>query len=283
MNSVDSSDEIASLHRRPKFVESSRPFAVRWRPEVHTHSAVVHRSTLKPIGAVFARGARAWRRSAAGRWWRYDCTLIVYRIDRPEDTAGLALVDDVVGRNRRDHLERFPKDAQHLDRAAFLSTCERRIVAGERIYTVCPGEVLLAYAWMVPNQSRSWLTAVRRELRYPERSCVMYNAYTFPEARRRGYNTLLVRARIADAFLRFGAASVFTSVGAGNECAARAKLASGFRPWKELGLSTRRGRSIRIERDLCADGAAHEGCVSDAGAAIRLGIAATAAPSPRGI
>ena len=28
-----------------------------------------------------------------------------------------------------------------------------------------------------------------------ERSCVMYNAYTFPEARQRGYNTLLVRAR----------------------------------------------------------------------------------------
>jgi hypothetical protein len=226
------------------------------------------RSLLKPIGAVVARGARAWRKSAAGRWWRYDCTLIVYRIDRPEDTAGLDPVDVVVGRNRRDHFERFAKHARHLDRGTFLSTCERRILAGEQIYTVCPGEVLLAYAWMVPNQSRSWLTEVRRELRYPERSCVMYDAYTFPEARRRGYNTLLVRARIADAFLRFGAVSVFTSLVAGNEWATRAKLATGFRPWKELGLSTRRGRSIRIERDLCADGAAHEGYLSSAGAAI---------------
>ena len=254
MNSGDSSDEIASRHRWLKFVESS-----------------------------IARGARLWRKSAAGRWWRYDCTLIVYRIDRPEDTAGLDPVDDVVGRNRRDHLERFPKHAQHLDRGVFLSTCERRIAAGEQVYTVCPGEVLLAYAWMVPNQSRSWLTAVRRELRYPERSCVMYNDYTFPGVRGRGYNKLLTRARIADAFLRFGAASVFTSVEAGNEFAARVKLTSGFRPWKELGLSTRSGRSIRIERGLCADGAAHDGRVSDAGAAIRPGIAATgasAAPSP---
>ena len=255
MNSGDSSDEIASRHRRLKFVESS-----------------------------IARGTRPWRRSAAGRWWRYDCTLIVYRIDRPEDTAGLDPMDDVVGRNRRDHLERFAKVAQRLDRGPFLSTCERRIAAGEQVYTVCPDRVLLAYAWMVPNQSQSWLTAVRRELRYPERSCVMYNAYTLPEARGRGYNTLLTRARIADAFLRFGAASVFTSVETGNKVAARVKLATGFRPWKELGLSTRRGRSIRIERDLCADGAAHEGRrVSDAGAAIRLGIAATGArtaPSP---
>ena len=148
---------------------------------------------------------------------------------------------------------------------------------------MCPGEVLLAYAWMVPNQSRSLLTSVRREMRYPARSCVMYNAYTFPEVRGRGYNTLLTRARIADAFLRFGAASVFTSVEAGNEFAARVKLATGFRPWKELGLSTRRGRTIHIERDLCADGAAHDGRSSEAGVAIRPAIAATGpntTPSP---
>jgi hypothetical protein len=206
------------------------------------------------MGAVFARGTRAWRKSAAGRWWRYDCRLIVYRIDRPEDTAGLDPVHDVVGRNRREHLERFAKDAQHLDREAFLSTCERRIEAGEQVYTVCLDDVLLAYGWMVLDQSRSWLSAVQHELRYPERSCVMYNAYTLPEARGRGYNALLSRARVADAFLRFGAASVFTSVDADNDAAGRAKLATGFQPWKELGLSTRRGRSTRIERDLCSAG-----------------------------
>ena len=231
-----------------------------------TRVAAVRWSMLKPIGAAFARGARAWRRSAAGRWWRYDCTLIVYRIDRPNDTAGLDPVGDVVGRNRRDHLERFARGAQHLDRSAFLSTCERRIAEGEQVYTVCHGEVLLAYAWLVANQARSWLSAVGCELRYPERSCVMYNAYTLPEARGRGYNALLSRARIADAFLRFGAASVFTCVDADNEVAARAKLATGFRPWKELGLSTRRGTSVRTERDLHATGAAQEGCTGDAAA-----------------
>ena len=61
---------------------------------------------------------------------------------------------------------------------------------------------------------------------------------------------LLMRARMADAFLRFGAASVFTSAEAGNESAACAKLATGFRPWKELGLATRRV-GIRIEQ-TCA-------------------------------
>ena len=101
----------------------------------------------------------------------------------------------------------------------------------------------------------------------------MYNAYTFPEARRRGYNTLLVRARIADAFLRFGAA-LFTSVEAGNESAACAKLATGLRPWKELGLSEYAHRTRPVRR-RCRP----PGFVSDAGAAIRAGIAATGAVS----
>lgn len=196
-----------------------------------------------------ARLLRAWRKSGAGRWWRYDCTLIVYRMDRPPQPRSPD-PGSGVGRNCGEHLERYVSAGQYVGRDRFLRTCAARIAAGEHVYTVCPADRLLAYAWMVPNQARSWMSAVQLELRYPPHSCVLYNAYTLPEARGRGYNTLLARERLADAYLRFGAEVVFSSVEAGNDHAARAKLAVGFRPWREITFSTRLGRSRHGERNL---------------------------------
>ena len=236
------------------------------------------------IDAALERSANAWRKSAMGRWWRYDCRLVIWRAERPAEPAD-PVDSDLVGRNRREHLERFVAAERRIDRDAFLRTCEQRLAAGERVYTICPGEALLAYAWMVPNQEQSWLSAVKTELRYPPRSCVMYNAYTVRHARGRGYNTLLTRARVADAFLRFGAHGVFTAVEAGSEFAERAKLATGFRPWMEFTLRTRLGRSTRTERRLCIERDRHEPLFRGAAAAFRPGSVATGAstgPNPPG-
>ena len=207
------------------------------------------------VDNAYARVRNALARSSAGRWWRYDCTLIVYRLDRADYTASEP-PETSFARNCRAHLARYAPDGRHLDRVSFLRLCEERLAAGEQVYTVCPGERLLAYAWLVPNQVMSRLTAVERELRYPPRSCVMYNAYTQPEVRGRGYNTLLASARVADAFLRFGADSVFTSIEPGNVHAARAKRTIGFRPWLEITLRTRWGRDVHAERNLEDPGSA---------------------------
>ncbi len=217
----------------------------------------------------------ALARSAVGRWCRYDCTLIVYRLDRADYTAGEP-PESGFARNCRAHLARYVPDGRHLDRASFLRLCEERIAAGEQVYTVCPGERLLAYGWLVPNQAMSRLTAVARELRYPPRSCVLYNAYTQPEARGSGYNTLLARARIADAFLRFGADSVFTSIERGNVYAARAKRTIGFRPWLEISLRTRWGRNVHTERSVAEPELATGRALSATATEIPPGIGATA-------
>lgn len=205
--------------------------------------------TLPMSNATLERSATAWRKSAAGRWWRYDCRLVIYRAERPAEPVD-PVGSELVGRNCREHLERFVPVHRHLDRNSFIRTCEQRLEAGEQVYTICPGDFLLAYAWMVPNQERSWLSAVQVEQRYPPRVCVLYNAYTAPEARGRGYNKLLTRARVADAFLRYDASAVFTAIRARNEYAIRAKLATGFQPWKEITLRTRMGRCTRTERVL---------------------------------
>jgi hypothetical protein len=234
-------------------------------------------------GGRFGRLRHFWRKSAAGRWWRYDCTLLVYRNDRPGDIAE-ATSGAGIGVNCRAHLERYVAEQRQPGRETFLHMCDARLAAGEQVYTICPEGELLAYAWLVPNQERSWLSAVARELRYPPRSCVMYNAYTRPAARGRGYNTLLAAARGADAFRRNGAENVFTSIEAGNDHAVRAKLATGFRPWLEITLRTRLGRSVHNERRLW-DSDAGAAVLSAAASATRRENVATAgntAPSPQG-
>ncbi len=229
----------------------------------------------RAVADAYMRVRNAFARSAAGRWWRYDCTLVVYRLDRADYTADEP-PETAFARNCRAHFARYVAEGRYVDRASFLRLCEERIAAGEQVYTVCPGERLLAYAWLVPNQASSRLTAVARDLRYPPRSCVLYNAYTEPEARGRGYNTLLARARVADAFLRHGADSVFTSIEPGNVHAARAKLAVGFRPWLELSLRTRWGRNVQIERSLAGAGPASQRPLSVVAPGTPPGIGATA-------
>lgn len=194
------------------------------------------------------------RNSALGRWINYDHSLVVFRRARSpyeQIPAGNACV----GRDDWSHLEGFESSERWLTRADFLRTCEQRLAAGEHVYTVAEGGRLLAYGWLVPHQERSWFPAVHQELRYPDRASVMYNAYTHPAARGRGFNTLLAAQRIADAFGPFAADAVYTAVNMGNEFAKRAKLAVGMEPWLELGCRTRLGRTQTSRRALVDGGA----------------------------
>ena len=78
----------------------------------------------------------------------------------------------------------------------------------------------------------------------------MYNAYTHPAARGRGYNGLVTKARISDAFLEFGAQAVYTAIEPHNHSATRAKDGSGMAPWMELGCTRRLGRTVKKRRML---------------------------------
>lgn len=188
-----------------------------------------------------------WMRdSRLGRWLWYQRTLIVY-------SYGLqASLDDPmsaqVAKDSWAHLERYRKERGQPTRVGFLAMSKRRLDAGEHVYTICEHDRLLAWGWMVPNQRRSWFPAVMQEVCYPERSGVLYGAFTVPTARGLGLNGALVRARLADAVHNYGAEYAFTAIAVGNAAAIRAKKGLELTPWLELGCRVRCGRRQLVRR-----------------------------------
>lgn len=187
------------------------------------------------------------RGTRTARWVYSHHRLVIFRISRPTRLPEA----DFAGRVSRDdwsHLERFEVTEHWLTREEFLATAAERLSRGEHVYSIADGDRLLSFGWLVPLQEASWLPAVEQELRYPPGAAVMYNAYTHPAARGRGYNGLLTQARIADAFREFGAQAVFTAIEPRNRAALQAKHGSGMSPWMELRCTRRLGRVVKSQR-----------------------------------
>lgn len=189
------------------------------------------------------------RNTPVVRWIHSDHQLVIFRIVRPPDPVPAHPVG-AVHRDDWSHLEKFLATERWLTREAFLGTAAERLSQGEHVYTIADAERLLSYGWLVPQQDASWLPAVEQELRYPPGAAVMYNAWTHPAARGRGYNGLVTKARITDAFLEFGAQAVYTAIEPHNLAATRAKDGSGMAPWIELGCKRRLGRMVKSRRVL---------------------------------
>ena len=205
---------------------------------------------------TLARRTLDWvRASRLARWAWYEHSMTVYSLRLDSFVPGPA--DATVGRDCWEHLQCYQPRRRLPDRGAFLDMTRERLEAGEHIYSICEDGQLLAWAWMVPDQRKSWLPAVRQEVQYPEHSCVLYGAYTVAAARGRGLNGRLTQARLADAILRYGARYAFTVIARGNAPAVRAKHATGMTPWLELGCRVRFGReqlSHAVVSDVVAVG-----------------------------
>lgn len=188
------------------------------------------------------------RDSRAGRWLWYQHALTVYSFGL-QPTHG-ARSPARVEKDSWADLQCYRKAHGQPTRDAFLAMSRQRLEAGEHVYTVCEKHELLAWGWMVPNQRQSWFPAVRQEVRYPDRSCVLYGAFTTPAARGRGLNGALAHARLADAVGHYGAAFVFTAISTVNDAAVEAKKGIELTPWLELGCRVRFGRQQLTRRVL---------------------------------
>jgi len=175
-----------------------------------------------------------------GRWLWYQHALTVYSFGLQPSHGARSPAR--VEKDSWTDLQGYRKVPGQPTREAFLAMSRQRLEAGEHVYTVCEHGDLLAWAWMVPNQQRSWFPAVRQEVRYPDRSCVLYGAFTMPAARGRGLNGALAHARLADAVGSYGAAYVFTAISTANEAAIVAKKGIVLTAWLELSCSVRFGR-----------------------------------------
>lgn len=200
---------------------------------------------------TLARRTLDWvRASRLARWAWYEHEMTVYSLRLDSFVPGPA--DAAVGRDCWEHLQCYQPRRRLPGREAFLALARERLESGEHVYSVCEDGQLLAWAWMVPNQRKSWLPAVRQEVHYPEHSCVLYGAYTVATARGRGLNGRLTQARLADAILRYGARYAFTVIARDNAPAVRAKHATELTPWLELGCRVRLGRE-ELTRKVLSD------------------------------
>lgn len=186
--------------------------------------------------------------SRLGKWFWYQHALTVYSFGLQPSRAARSPAR--VEKDSWTDLQCYRKAHGQPARDAFLAMSRQRLEAGEHAYTVCEHGELLAWAWMVPNQRRSWFPAVRQEVRYPDRSCVLYGAFTMPAARGRGLNGALAHARLADAVGHYGAAYVFTAISTANDAAVGAKKGIELTPWLELSCRVRFGRQQLARRVL---------------------------------
>ena len=97
----------------------------------------------------------------------------------------------------------------------FLKIALDRIEEGNRVYTLVEKGVLLHYAWVGPR-SGEVPSGVGNTFHFPEGSYVLWDDYTHPTARGRGYHKASLYVRARDAVRDLGAAHVYINVFANN-------------------------------------------------------------------
>jgi CelD/BcsL family acetyltransferase involved in cellulose biosynthesis/RimJ/RimL family protein N-acetyltransferase len=125
--------------------------------------------------------------------------------------------DGTVARNALADLLCFRPGESWQSKEAFLSSALYRLESGETVYTVRVGDQLAHVGWMVRNQSVSYLTEVQQEVRLPQGNVCLYDFYTHPDFRGKGFYRATIRAMLRDAFSDPSIRHCFISVLADNK------------------------------------------------------------------
>lgn len=149
---------------------------------------------------LWRRVLSAIRTSRPVQWLWSDTYLVILRIGR-EAGADIS-TPTPMNVNCRDDLEKFEQTEPWLTRDAFLAEADRRMAAGEKIFTATVDDVLAHYGWLVPDQREAYFPAADQHYTFPEGTTVMYNGYAHPLARGRGLHHVSLRSRVQWAFAR---------------------------------------------------------------------------------
>jgi len=91
-----------------------------------------------------------------------------------------------------------PYSAGDLPAGDFLAQAKERLAQGYHVYTWAAGGVLLHYAWLQERTERAG-SDFHHEFRLSGPAAVLWNDYTWPEARGRGLQTRSIQRRLQDA------------------------------------------------------------------------------------
>ena len=85
-------------------------------------------------------------------------------------------------RDRLDDLLKYEYRAPFLNRQGFLSRALLRLEDGQHVYTLVQGGRLLHSGWVAPAQGEAFREETDTDYAYPERSLVLHDFYSFPDA-----------------------------------------------------------------------------------------------------
>ncbi len=148
--------------------------------------------------------------------------------------------DPRVRRDEVNDLLRFVSaESWQPSRRQFLRHASELIETGNHCYTVCEGEKLVHYGWLLDRQEISVLGGGRPDWHFPPNSAVAFDFYTLPEARGRGLYRKSLSCILNAAASVPGTERVFICVEADNAPSRRVIEKLGFEYEKSI-VTTRR-------------------------------------------
>lgn len=110
----------------------------------------------------------------------------VYMMD-VEEIAKLPKFDLMKENSLEDLLKYSPSEGWQFTVSEFHKVCLKRFEEGDYSFTFADEEKLLHFGWLVDNQEISNVYEVEQEMKLPPNSSVLYDFFTHPEARRKGF------------------------------------------------------------------------------------------------
>ena len=182
-------DEVAEMLVTPS--ASRRSWVVRSEQSLEAAKRV-----LAPIGVtpqrvravlpLLRRATPARLLLHAARFVREDRELRVYRIRLPIPDAPAQPAPDIHRNCLDDLLHAEVTDAWH-SRKDVLAAALARLERGESVFTIRDGERLAHFGWLIETQKESEMDNVDASITLPDGTAVLYDFYTHPAFRGRGY------------------------------------------------------------------------------------------------
>jgi hypothetical protein len=137
----------------------------------------------------------------------------IYRIDAADVAAVIGRVPDEPMKvdDVGDLLCFEPSESWHT-RRSFLAAALVRLEGGEHVYTHVENGRLVHHGWLIERQAESFVSEVQQRYRYAETGSVVYDFYTLPACRGRGFYRRCIVQMLGDAVAKHGAGCIYISV-----------------------------------------------------------------------
>ncbi|MFH0925720.1 MAG: GNAT family N-acetyltransferase [bacterium] len=132
---------------------------------------------------------------------------------------------------RYDDILRYTGSNPWHPREAFILEAKKRFGLGDILYSICDDGILVHYGWMTKGGRRHTLSCINMSFNSPVNSIILYDFYTEPAFRGRGFYKRNLRKMISDGF-NLGVKDIYISAEHDNHVSRRAIESVGFKPYR---------------------------------------------------